>query len=90
METKMTMEIETEGVTVFGIIQDEYGKYDILPVNTSQSNLSLLQAQSLHDISITCWRSEYPDILFKLLVGIDVFKERIEAEAAYYNTRELG
>lgn len=25
METKMTMEIETEGVTVFGIIQDEYG-----------------------------------------------------------------
>ena len=35
METKMTMEIETEGVTVFGIIQDEYGKYDILPVNTS-------------------------------------------------------
>lgn len=90
METKMTMELGTEGVTVFGIIQDEYGEYDILPVNTSQSNLSLLQNESLHDISITCWRNEYPDILFKLLVGIDVFKERIEAEAAYYNTRELG
>lgn len=72
------------------LFKTNMGKYDILPVNTSQSNLSLLQTQSLHDISITCWRSEYPDILFKLLVGIDVFKERIEAEVAYYNTRELG
>lgn len=75
METKMTMEIETEGVTVFGIIQDEYGKYDILPVNTSQSNLSLLQTQSLHDISITCWRSEYP-VHFALFGGRKCVLER--------------
>lgn len=83
MGTKMTMEIGPEEVTVFGIIQDEYGKYDILPVNTSPSNLALLQNESLHDISITCWRSEYPDIEFKLLIGRNVFGERIEAEIAY-------
>ena len=76
METKMTMEIGTEGVTVFGIIQDEYGKYDILPVNTSQSNLSLLQTQSLHDISITCWRSEYPDMQVAILTGYRDFAYR--------------
>lgn len=83
METKMATENGPEVVIVFGIIQDEYGEYDVLPINTSQSNLALLQNESLHDIYITCWRSEYPDIEFKLLIGRNVFGERIEAEIAY-------
>lgn len=72
--------------TGYGIIKDMQGHYKVVPINSHCK----LASFHVHQRYIPCWCSECPDILFDLLVDIDVFTTEAEADYAYYIRFELN
>lgn len=66
--------------TGYGIIRDMQGNYNVVPV---KSYYNIASAHK-HLRYVSCWTNDCPSILFDLLVGVNVFADRNDADYAYY------